>query len=127
MNGYLKGEGKKTKPIDYIVAHEQTTAEFIAQMQTLFPKYCKASNSMCNRGEEYGVSLSPKAVRWLNGGKPAENRTKSRRFNFRLLDADGDAFTRARLKNGHTVQEAAEKAIMLYIAATYNKKEENDG
>lgn len=108
----------EVKPIDYIIAHELTTNQFIEHMQTVFPKYCKASNSMCNRGEEYGVSLSPKAVRWLTGGKPAENRTKPCRYNFRLLEVDGDLFTRARLRNGHTVQEAAEKAVMLYIAAT---------
>lgn len=106
------------KPIDYCTARGQTSAEFIQHMQTMFPKYSKASNSMCNNGEEYGVSLSPRAIRWLNGtaGKK-NNRTRPCRFTFRLLEADSDAFTRARLKNGHSIQEATEKAVMLYIAA----------
>lgn len=114
------------KPIDYIVANELTTAQFIEHMQTMFPKYCKASNSMANRSEEYGVSLSPKAVRWLNGKQTDEHRTRPNKYTFRLLDTDKDAFTRARLRNGHTIQEATEKAVMLYIAATYNTKEEDD-
>lgn len=109
------------KPVDYCTAKEMSTADFIAHMQTMFPKYTKASNSMCNNGEEYGVSLSPKAIRWLNGGKPVERRTRPCRFNFRLLESDSDAFTRARLKNGHTIQEATEKAIMLYVAETEAK------
>lgn len=86
-------------------------------MQTMFPKYTKASNSMCNRGEEYGVALSPKAIRWLNGKKPVENRTRPCKHTFRLLEVDNDAFERARIKNGHSIQEATEKAIMLYIQA----------
>ena len=106
------------KPIDFCQAHEMPTADFILLMQEKFPKYSKASNSMCNRGEEYGVALSHKALRYLNGGKPDEKRTRPCRFNFRLLETDSDAFTRARLKNGHTIQEATEKAVLLYIAAT---------
>lgn len=86
-------------------------------MTAAFPKYCKASNSMCNRGDEYGVALSPKAIRYLNGTKTDnERRTRPCKFTFRLLETDNEAFTRARLKNGHTVQEATEKAILLYIA-----------
>lgn len=110
------------KPLDFCRARGISTAEFIRAMNEAgFPKYCKASNSMCNRGDEYGVALSPKAIRQLNG-KPEERRTRPCRFNFRLLETDGDAFTRARLKNGHTVQEAAEKAVLLYIKATMEEE-----
>lgn len=105
------------KPIEYCRAKEITSQDFIAQMQTAFPKYCKAANSMANRSEEYGVCLSPAAVRYLTG-KPRENRTRPCRFTFRLLTADSEAFTRARLKAGQTVQEAVEKAVLMYIKAS---------
>ena len=105
------------KPIEYCQERGMKTEDLIRHMQTMFPKYCKAANSMCNHGEEYGVSLSARAVRYLHG-KQEEHRTRPCRFTFRLLETDNDAFTRARLKNGHTIQEATEKAVMLYIAAT---------
>ena len=73
---------------------------------------------MCNRGDEYGVALSSKAVRYLNGGKGEnERRTRPCKFTFRLLESDNEAFTRIRLQKGHTIQEAVEKAVMLYIQA----------
>ena len=108
------------KPIEFARARGMSTAEFIEHMQTAFPKYCKASNSMANRAEEYGVSLSPAALRYLDA-KPKERRTRPNQFTFRLLDADSDAFNRARLRKGQTVQEAVEQAVLLYIA-----KEEAD-
>jgi len=102
------------KPIEYCRAKEVSTADFIRHMQTAFPKYCNASNSMANRSEEYGVCLSPAAVRFLTG-KKAPNRTRPNKYTFRLLDADSEAFNRIRIREGLTVQEAVEKAVLLYI------------
>lgn len=104
------------KPIEFARAKGMKTEEFIEYMQQAFPKYCKASNSMCNRGEEYGVALSPAALRYLDA-KPRERRTRPNQYTFRLLDSDSEAFTRARIRRGQTVQEAVEKAVLLYIAA----------
>ena len=103
------------KPIEYCRSKGMKTEAFIEHMQQAFPKYCKASNSMANRAEEYGVSLSPAALRYLEA-KPKERRTRPNQFTFRLLDSDSEAFTRARLRKGQTVQEAVEKAVLLYIA-----------
>ena len=102
------------KPIEYARSKGMSTADFIEHMQAQFPKYCKASNSMANRAEEYGVSLSPAAVKFLEG-KRVEHRTRPNKFTFRLLDADSEAFNRARLRKGETIQEAVEKAVLLYI------------
>lgn len=103
------------KPIEFCRAKGMDTAAFIEHMQAAFPKYCKASNSMANRAEEYGVSLSPAALRYLDA-RPKERRTRPNQYTFRLLDSDSEAFTRARLRKGQTVQEAVEKAVLLYIS-----------
>ena len=106
------------KPIDYCIANSITSAQFIAKMQEQFPKYCKASNSMCNNSEEYGVALSNKAVRFIEGKK--EKRKRPCQLTARLLEPDKEAFDKARLKRKHSIQEAVETAIILYI------KESND-
>lgn len=106
------------KPIDFCVANNLNSAQFIAKMKEQFPKYCKASNSMCNNSEEYGVALSSKAVRFLEGKK--EKRKRPCQLTARLLEADKEAFDRARLKRKHSIQEAVEAAVILYIKESDN-------
>lgn len=106
------------RPIDFYQTTDKT-AGFIQHMQKRFPKYCKATNSMANNGEMYGICLSPKAVRYLEG-KKEQKRSKPNQMTARLGDADKTAFDRARLKRGHTVQAAIEEAIMLYIKESEN-------
>lgn len=103
------------KPIDYRQAHGMSTADFIKLMNTKFPKYTNASDTMCNRSEEYGVCLTNKAVKFLEGKRKSDKRIKSNQMTVRLSDADKSAFDKARLRKGHTIQQATEEAIMLYI------------
>lgn len=117
----VMGKGdEKLKPIDFYETTGGKTAGFIEHMQKRFPKYGPSANTMCNRGDEYGVCLSPKAIRYLTGKPESERRTRPCQYTYRLLEADGEAFTRIRLKKGQTVQQATEEAIMLYIAAGAN-------
>lgn len=104
------------KPIDYCINQGLSSTQLILKMQEKFPKYCKAANSMCNNSEEYGVSLSSKAQRYLMG--KTEKRKRPCQLTARLLEADKEAFDKARLKRNHTIQEAVEAAVMLYIKET---------
>ena len=108
------------KPIDICRERGISTAEFIRVMNEAFPKYCKASNSMCNRGDEYGVSLSHKALKYLAGtSSKRPNRVKPNQFTFRLDDTEREEFEKAKFKNGHTTQEAVERAVIYYIRLSH--------
>lgn len=53
-------------PKDYRDLWGISTAEFVSQMQSAFPKYTNATDTMANHPEEYGVKLSSEAEKFLS-------------------------------------------------------------
>ena len=53
-------------PKDYRDLWGISTAEFVSQMQRVFPKYTNATDTMANHPKEYGVKLSYEAEKFLN-------------------------------------------------------------
>lgn len=110
-------------PKEYCVKHHIFMEDFAERAKTVAPKCCKSAVSMASN-PQYGVRLTSE-VEALFTAKPI--RKKPHQFTFRLGSETNEAFERARIAHGHSKQEAAEYAAMLYIESAAALLEQNDG
>lgn len=101
----------------YMVSNSLSPADVVELLKPNFPKFDKRQISMCKNGE-YGVTLSPMAVKTLSKHYPVrkENRTKANRITIRLTDIEYAALLSFVEQTGNTIQDEAEKAIRWYLS-----------
>ena len=104
----------------YMVSNELSPADVVDMLKPNFPKFDKRQISMCKNGE-YGVTLSPMAVKTLNAVHPVrkENRKKGNRITVRLTDVEYAALLSFVEMTNSTVQDEAEKAVRWYLSAMH--------
>ena len=104
----------------YMVSNELTPAEVVDMLKPQFPKFGKNYVSMCKNGE-YGVTLSPMAVKTLSKHYPVrkENRKKGNRITLRLTDVEYAALLTLVEATSSTMQDEAEKAVRWYLSALH--------
>lgn len=102
----------------YMVSNELSPADVVELLKPNFPKFDKRQVSMCKNGE-YGVTLSPMAVKTLNAVHPVrkENRKKGNRITVRLTDVEYATLLSFVEQTGNTIQDEAEKAIRWYLSS----------
>lgn len=102
----------------YMVSNSLSPADVVDMLKPNFPKFDKRQISMCKNGE-YGVTLSPMAVKTLNAVHPVrkENRKKGNRITVRLTDVEYAALLSFVEMTNSTVQDEAEKAIRWYLSS----------
>jgi len=102
----------------YMVSNSLSPADVVELLKPNFPKFDKRQVSMCKNGE-YGVTLSPMAVKTLNAVHPVrkENRKKGNRITVRLTDVEYAALLSFVEMTNSTVQDEAEKAIRWYLSS----------
>lgn len=101
-------------PKAYCITHGMTTAQFVDAAREVAPKYSKVTHCMAS-DPAYGVVLRSDVARHIRGKD--EHRAKPCKFTFRLKTCDSDEFNSARAIMGHSIQDATEYAVRLYIAA----------
>ena len=104
----------------YMVSNELSPADVVELLKPDFPKFDKRQVSMCKNGE-YGVTLSPMAVKTLNKHYPVrkENRKKANRITIRLTDIEYAALLTLVEATNSTMQDEAEKAVRWYLSALH--------
>ena len=104
----------------YMVSNELSPADVVELLKPNFPKFDKRQVSMCKNGE-YGVTLSPLAVKTLNAVHPVkkENRQKPCRITVRMTDLEYAKLISFCEEQGETVQAVAEKAVRWYLRDYY--------
>lgn len=102
----------------YMVSNELSPADVVELLKPNFPKFDKRQISMCKNGE-YGVTLSPMAVKTLNAVHPVrkENRKKGNRITVRLTDVEYAALLSFVEMTNSTVQDEAEKAVRWFLSS----------
>lgn len=102
----------------YMVSNELSPADVVELLKPDFPKFDKRQISMCKNGE-YGVTLSPMAVKTLNKHYPVrkENRKKGNRITLRLTDVEYAALLTLVEATNSTMQDEAEKAVRWYLSS----------
>lgn len=102
----------------YMVSNELSPADVVEMLKPNFPKFDKRQVSMCKNGE-YGVTLSPMAVKTLNKFHPVrkENRKKENRITVRLTDVEYAALLSFIEQTRNTIQDEAEKAVRWYLSS----------
>ena len=102
----------------YMLSNSLSPADVVELLKPNFPKFDKRQVSMCKNGE-YGVTLSPMAVKTLNAVHPVrkENRKKGNRITVRLTDVEYAALLSFVEMTNSTVQDEAEKAIRWYLSS----------
>lgn len=102
----------------YMVSNELSPADVVELLKPNFPKFNKRQISMCKNGE-YGVTLSPMAVKTLNAVHPVrkENRKKGNRITVRLTDVEYAALLSFVEMTNSTVQDEAEKAVRWFLSS----------
>jgi len=94
------------------------TPEDQAIIKKKFPKFSKIQACMCNN-PDYGVSLSPKAQKWLNQQKSAvKSNAKSNVVSARVKDRDMDILKELAREQGLTVGELIKTLIEERIHET---------
>ena len=104
----------------YMVSNSLSPADVVELLKPNFPKFDKRQVSMCKNGE-YGVTLSPMAVKTLNAVHPVrkENRKKGNRITVRLTDVEYAALLTLVEVTNSTMQDEAEKAVRWYLSAMH--------
>lgn len=102
----------------YMVSNSLSPADVVDILKPNFPKFNKRQISMCKNGE-YGVTLSPMAVKTLNAVHPVrkENRKKGNRITVRLTDVEYAALLSFVEMTNSTVQDEAEKAVRWFLSS----------
>ena len=102
----------------YMVSNNLSPADVVELLKPNFPKFDKRQVSMCKNGE-YGVTLSPLAVKTLNQVHPVrkENRKKGNRITVRLTDVEYAALLSFVEMTNSTVQDEAEKAVRWFLSS----------
>ena len=100
----------------YMVSNELTPAEVVDMLKPQFPKFGKNHVSMCKNGE-YGVTLSPMAVKALNQVHPPkkENRVRGNKVTVHVDDIVYAALIDFCAEKGITKQDAIETAIYTML------------
>ena len=94
------------------------TPEDQAIIKKKFPKFSKIQACMCNN-PDYGVSLSPKAQKWLNQQKNAvKSNAKSNVVSARVKDRDMDILKELASEQGVSVGELIKTLIEEKIHET---------
>jgi hypothetical protein len=102
----------------YMFSNNLSPADVVELLKPDFPKFDKRQVSMCKNGE-YGVTLSPMAVKTLNAVHPVrkENRKKGNRITVRLTDVEYAALLSFVEMTNSTVQDEAEKAVRWFLSS----------
>jgi hypothetical protein len=102
----------------YMVSNSLSPADVVELLKPDYPKFSKQQVSMCKNGE-YGVTLSPMAVKALNKHYPVrkENRKKGNRITLRLTDVEYAALLTLVEATNNTMQDEAEKAVRWYLSS----------
>lgn len=100
----------------YMVSNELSPADVVDMLKPNFPKFGKNHVSMCKNGE-YGVTLSPLAVKTLNAVHPPkkENRVRANKVTVHLSDLVYAALLSYCEESGLKKQDAVEMAIYTYL------------
>ena len=100
----------------YMVSNELSPADVVELLKPDFPKFDKRQVSMCKNGE-YGVTLSPMAVKTLNKHYPVrkENRVRANKVTVHLSDLLYAALITYCDESGLKKQDAIEMAIYTYL------------
>ena len=100
----------------YMVSNELSPADVVDMLKPNFPKFGKNHVSMCKNGE-YGVTLSPMAVKTLNKHYPVrkENRVRANKVTVHVDDIVYAALIDFCAEKGITKQDAIETAIYTMI------------
>ena len=100
----------------YMVSNELSPADVVELLKPNFPKFDKRQVSMCKNGE-YGVTLSPMAVKALNKHYPVrkENRVRANKVTVHLSDLLYAALITYCDESGLKKQDAIEMAIYTYL------------
>lgn len=100
----------------YMVSNELSPADVVEMLKPNFPKFDKRQVSMCKNGE-YGVTLSPMAVKTLNKFHPPkkENRVRCNKVTVHVDDIVYAALIDFCAEKGITKQDAIETAIYTML------------